>query len=248
MREFDAVWTVCDDDRCRAVSEGSNPDRTYAIPNGVDTRRFVPEKDRAEEPEVLFVGSFRHFPNVLGFETLCRKIMPLVWSQFPNIRLRVVAGPHYQEFWQKSRTETRPLAIDDRITILGFVEDLRPLYAAARAVVVPLDVSAGTNIKVLEAMACGKAIVATPKGCAGLGVRNGQEALICSDPGEFALALCAILSDADLRSRLSRQARQSAEERFSWTMIAEAANESYATLAARRDAGRTTGSLALSRR
>ena len=114
--------------------------------------------------------------------------------------------------------------------IHGFVEDLRPLYSACRAVVVPLKVSAGTNIKVLEAMACGKAIVTTPKGCAGLGLRHGREALICSEPSEFADALCAILSDAELRFRLSMQARQMAVERFNWTAIAEAAYGSYSSL------------------
>jgi glycosyltransferase involved in cell wall biosynthesis len=219
------------------VGEGSAPTRTFLTPNGVDTSRFVPREEMAAGPEIFYVGSFRHLPNILGFEKLCREIMPRVWSRFPETRLRVVAGPDYQTFWRQfaNNGNARPRGgpANRRITIHGFVEDLRPLYAAASVVVAPLEVSAGTNIKVLEAMACGKALVSTPVGCAGLGLRHRHDAMICADWGEFADAVCEILRSPALRSAMAAEARRTVEERFSWTAIAERAYRSYMTMAPR---------------
>src|ERR1039458_8899806 len=153
---------------------------------------------------------------MLGFEKLRGEVMPCVWAQFPDAVLRVVAGPEPDRFWQEFTGKSGPLHSDRRIEVQGFVEDLRPLYARAAAVVAPLEVSAGTNIKVLEAMACGKATVTTPVGCGGLGLRDGHEALIRADWASFAGGVCEILSDPSLRARIGRQARLTAERRFSW--------------------------------
>ena len=176
-------------------------------------------------PEIFYVGSFRHLPNILGFQVLLREVMPRVWTRFPDTRLRVVAGPQHTTFWKG------PLPNDPRIEIHGFVEDLRPLYAKAALVAVPLEVSAGTNIKVLEAMACGKAVVTTPTGCAGLGLENGIDALIRSGWDEFAAAACDLLADPALRARIAVAARSTTERRFSWAAIADAALNSYSALA-----------------
>jgi glycosyltransferase involved in cell wall biosynthesis len=227
LQDYDAVWTVSEQDRVAAIREGSRPGLTFSIPNGVDIFRFLPSDSPTPNPEILFVGSFRHLPNVLSFEKLRSEVMPRVWSVFPNAVARVVAGPDHEWFWRKLAPQGLPLDRNPRIEVHGFVEDLRPLYAAASVVVAPLEVSAGTNIKVLEAMACGKAIVTTPAGCGGLGLRDGREALIRADWPGFAAALCDVLNDADLRARLGRQARLAAERKFSWTAIQEEAYQSY---------------------
>jgi glycosyltransferase involved in cell wall biosynthesis len=117
------------------------------------------------------------------------------------------------------------------VLIHGFVEDLRPFYARAAVVLVPLEVSAGTNIKVLEAMACGKAIVSTPVGCAGLDLEHRRELLIASDWPAFQASITELLSDPQLRTQLGSSARQAALRRFSWTASAASAYNSYQTIA-----------------
>src|SRR5205085_8983708 len=139
-----------------------------------------------------------------------------VWKRFPDIRLRVVAGPDHEMYWRRQAGKAE-LKSDERLEIHGFVEDLRPLYAKATVVVVPLEVSAGTNIKVLEAMACGKAVGTTPVGCAGLDLRDGVDAAIRADWESFAAAVCDLLADGALRGQIGERARACAEERFSWT-------------------------------
>ncbi len=240
LHAYEAVWTVSEQDRLRAIEEGRRAaDRTFAVANGVDLTRFRPtETSSAETREVLYVGSFRHLPNVIGFERLCDEIMPRVWAQAPETRLRVVAGPDHEQYWRHMGRRTDLSRLDPRIAVHGFVEDLRPFYERASVVAIPLEVSAGTNIKVLEAMACGKAIVSTPVGCAGLDLRDGYEIMIRKDWGEFSDALCRILSTPALRASLGMRAHWSAEKYFSWSGIAEQAYESYVTVAgtARRKA------------
>ena len=230
LEAFDAVWTVSEEDRKTAVRESGRPaELTFNVPNGVDVERFRPrdgqEPDAGSAPlEVLYVGSFRHLPNLLGFGVLEREVMPRVWQRLPEARLRVVAGPRHDQFWT-------PRQLDPRIELHGFVEDLRPLYAGAAVVAVPLQVSAGTNIKVLEAMACGKAVVTTPVGCAGLDLEDGRDAAVRADWDSFAAALCHLITGREERDRIGRQARRTVVERFSWNAIADRAHASYWTLA-----------------
>jgi glycosyltransferase involved in cell wall biosynthesis len=93
-----------------------------------------------------------------------------------------------------------------------------------------LPLSAGTNIKVMEALACERAIVSTPVGCAGLGLEHGYDALICELGNEFAEGICYLLQNPSIRRALARRGRATAEGRFSWQAIKQLAAESYERL------------------
>ena len=230
LRNYDAVWTMSPQDRERAVAEGSPANRTFVVANGVDIDRFVPAGEPAEAPELFYVGSFRHLPNILGFEKLRHEVMPLVWRDHPEARLRVVAGPDHQRYWREFQRRDYPASFDPRIVVHGFVEDLRPLYARATLVLAPLVVSAGTNIKVMEAMACRKAVVTTTVGCAGLDLVDGGDAVIRDPSPEFADAIAMLLGDRRTRSEIAARARRTVEERFSWRAIAAQAYAAYRQL------------------
>ncbi|MSV30875.1 MAG: glycosyltransferase [Bryobacterales bacterium] len=223
FQDYGSIWTMSEEDRLRAIGEGSPGGTTACVPNGTDIARFVPCDEPTAAPEVLYVGSFRHRPNVIGFEKVFQEVMPRVWERFPDARLRVVGGPDHTKYW---REISHPL-----IDVHGFVEDLRPLYARAAVVVVPLLVSAGTNIKVMEAMAAGKPVVSTPVGCTGLGLQDGHDIMIRSDFTAFADAVCALLADPPARAAIAGNARRTVEQRFSWQAISRSAYQSYEQLA-----------------
>ena len=221
LHAFDAVWTMSELDRQRAMAEGSPEQRTFAVPNGVDLDRFRCPPGDAASQRILYVGSFRHLPNFLAFQELRSRVMPQVWSAMPDATLEVVAGPNHMEHWPGTHD------LDRRITVHGFVQDLLPLYSAAAMVVVPLPVSAGTNIKLMEALACQRAVVSTPVGCAGLELQDGQDLLIRDLGPEFGEAICALLRDPARRNLLATNGLAQARKRFSWSAIAATAYQSY---------------------
>jgi glycosyltransferase involved in cell wall biosynthesis len=224
------VWTVSEQDRAIAIDHGAARTRTDVIPNGVDLDRFSLAPKHDGTPVILFVGSFRHLPNLLAFEALAESIMPAVWNDCPNAILHVIAGPHHEKAAELAG-KARLLKRDPRIVVDGFVEDVRPAYRGADVVAIPLPVSAGTNIKVLEAMACGRAIVSTAAGCQGLGLESDRELIVADLGTSFSSALVRLLSDREGRARIARQARITAERRFGWNAIARDALKSYAALA-----------------
>jgi glycosyltransferase involved in cell wall biosynthesis len=223
------VWTMSEEECSIALDHGASRQRTKVIPNGVNLQRFAPASKPAGPPTVLFVGSFRHLPNLLAFELLRSWIMPAVWREYPDAVLHVIAGPHHERAAELAG-KAHLLSPHAGIVVEGFVEDVRPAYGAADVVAVPLPVSAGTNIKLLEAMACGRAIVSTPAGCRGLDLTSGQELVVAESESCFAAALINLLGDEELRTSLALAARKTAELRFGWDRIADDAFDSYVAL------------------
>jgi glycosyltransferase involved in cell wall biosynthesis len=241
LRAFDGVFVMSPQDQEEAVKSGANPERTFVVPNGVDLQRFRALPPASGEIEIFYVGSFRHLPNYLGFEELRVKIMPFVWNRFRTAKLRVVAGPEHEQHWRTWLNDAPIPQLDPRIIIHGFVSDLLPLYETAHIVVVPLPLSAGTNIKVMEAMACRRAIVTTPVGAQGLGLKDGIDALICGLGPEFAAAICRLIEDSGLREDIGAHARATAEARFGWDAIGRGALDAYLLFIRESGARHTTG-------
>ena len=227
LRSVDRVWTMSERDKALALEHGAG--QTIAVPNGVDLRRFRPAARETAGQAILFVGSFRHLPNLLAFEAMRETIMPLVWAKFPECRLHAIAGPDHEK-WARMGGKGKLLVPDARIKIQGFVEDVRPAYRECDVVAIPLPVSAGTNIKLMEAMACGRAIVSTPVGCQGLDLEEGADLLVSEIGPGFAEALCGLLGDGSRREQMAARARGSAAERFDWDIIAREALTCYRKL------------------
>jgi glycosyltransferase involved in cell wall biosynthesis len=206
---------MSDDDRERLLEAGLDPARLAVVPNGVDLKRFQPAPPAAS-PELLFIGSFRHFPNVLGV----RFLLEQVWPKLRDVRLTVVAGANYQYYWRRHTGGDLP-ALPPGIELLGFVEDVRPLYRRAMIVVAPLVVSAGTNIKVLEALAMERPLVSTSVGVAGLGLTPGEHARIADRPDDFAAAILYLLWHPEARCEIAAAGRAFVESRYGWGSLAE---------------------------
>ncbi len=131
-----------------------------------------------------------------------------------DLRLTVVAGPQPELYWP-----ARPL--EARITLHGYVADVQPLYARSTLVLIPTVVSAGTNLKALEAMASQRAIVSTPSGVAGLGLVHGESVWIAETADAFAAGVMRLLEDAALRRSIAAAARRYAELHYGWDALAQ---------------------------
>jgi polysaccharide biosynthesis protein PslH len=183
----------------------------HVIPNGVDLHRFRPEPETLGH-NVLFVGSFAHFPNVVAYRWFLDAIWPTLSAQVPDVRFTVIAGRNPELYCPEPPS-------DSRINFHGFISDVRPYYAAANVVVVPTRVSAGTNLKVLEAMALERAVVSTPSGCAGLGLQHGKSVWIADQARAFADAVKQLLLDPAQRIAIAREGRAHVEQHYGWDRI-----------------------------
>jgi ribosomal-protein-alanine acetyltransferase len=179
------------------------------IPNGVDRDRFQPQPERPNL-RMLFVGSFRHFPNLEAFRFFVEEVWPLVVRDIPGATAAVIAGPDPDRYWSGE--------VPDGVVLHGFISDVRPFYAEANVVVVPTKVSAGTNLKVLEAMAMERAIVSTTSGCAGIGLEHRRDAWIADDAEGFARGVVTLLNNAALRREYALAAR-TVVQRYDWRAI-----------------------------
>lgn len=208
VRQFPFVVTMSEKDRALLAI----PHATV-IENGVDLERFEATPETPGR-RLLFIGSFRHFPNVVAFRFLTEQILPLV----PDAELTVVAGPDPWPHWTNITGALRPPE-NPRVRIFEFVADVRPLYRETNIVIVPTLESAGTNVKVLEALAMERAVVSTSSGCAGLGLEHGLTAWISDSAERLAEGIRKLLADDMLRERIARSGREHARKRFDWRSI-----------------------------
>jgi glycosyltransferase involved in cell wall biosynthesis len=186
----------------------------------VDLERFQPSSSNPDAPEprrLLFIGSFAHRPNVLAMEFFLREVFP----RLENVTVHVIAGRRHEAFWDLRHSG---------IEVEGFVSDVRPAYARAALVIAPLVASAGTNIKIMEAMAMGKAIVSTAAGIHGLELERGKDVIVTDSAEEMAGAIERLLDHPEERRALERHARETAERLYGWDAIAEKQAELYRSL------------------
>lgn len=189
------------------------------LANGVDLARYQPAPEQPGQ-NLLFIGSFRHFPNIAAYRYFTECVWPLLRNKFPQMTVTVVCGPDWLTYWRAFADTPEPAA-DPRIRLHGFVADVRPLYRDANLVLVPTTVSAGTNVKVLEAMAMQRAVVSTSSGCAGLGLLHGHSVWQADTPEAFAAGIATLITDPERRAQIAEAALLHARRNFDWQAIGE---------------------------
>jgi len=203
---FDRVVTMTREDASYLKSYARHA-HIRAIPIGVDAEYFKPalETSFSCSVRVVFLGNFRHTPNVEAAEFLLKQIAP----HFPAIPF-VIAGAHFPDVMSRPSNAVFP----------GYVADARQLLDSSNTIfMAPLFSGTGQRVKLLEAFAMGVPVITTPIGAAGFSMVSGEEVMIVETAEEFRTALAALASSLDLRSRLKINARRMIENDFSWDRI-----------------------------
>lgn len=186
--------------------------RIETLENGVDAEFFTPDPARADpyaagHPAIVFTGAMDYWPNVDAVIWFAAEVLPLVLKRFPAAHFWIVG---------RSPTPAVQALAGPGITVTGTVADVRPHLQHADVVVAPLRLARGIQNKILEAMAMERAVVASST-CAGpIAARQGEELLAAEDAGDYADAVCALLSDPERRRTMGVAARQRVLERYSW--------------------------------
>lgn len=231
-RRFDHVVAVSEED-ATVFREAYGVPSVTAVATGVDLDFFRPSGTVPPRPHHLaFTGSMDWMPNVDGIRWFVKEVLPLVRQAVPAVSLSIVG--------RKPAAAVQALADPAAgIVVTGTVPDIRPYLEEAAVVVVPLRVGGGTRLKIYEAMAMERPIVATTVGAEGLPVQDGATIRIADDPPAFAAAIVALLHDAAQAGHMGRAGADLVRARFGWAQVNEQFDEACRqAVATGRRAGR----------
>lgn len=188
-------------------------DRVHVVANGVDIRQFAYAPPVPGGREIVFVGNLGYFPNIDGAGWFIREVLPRIRRAVPDARLRLVGA-------RPARGLVRLAASHDGVDLVGPVAEVPPELARAAVAIAPLRAGSGQQIKILEAMATGRPVVATRVCAQGMQATPGEHLMVADDPEAFAEAVSGLLQDSALAERLARNARQLVERDYTWEQSA----------------------------
>lgn len=186
----------------------------HPISNGVDHEYYSPKAIEASswqsiqkgEPQLVFVGVLDYLPNVQGLEWFCSHVLPLLKREFPGLRLSIVG--------RRPMPQIKELEKHPEVCVVGEVDDVRPYVLSANVAIAPLQIARGIQNKILEALACGKPVIATSNAAAGIDQQGGL--FIANEPEEWVETLRS-LQCQKRHAEASHQARNGVMTQYSWS-------------------------------
>ena len=188
--KFDAVTCTSDIDAA-VFQRHCAEDTIEIIPNGVDVTHYQPDFTSEAPAHLIYIGSMDWYPNEDAVAFFADEVLPGIQDKVPDVQFSIVGG--------NPSVRVQKLAAREGVVVTGRVPEIKPYFAEATVFVVPLRIGSGTRLKILEALAMGKAIVSTSVGAEGLDLKDGEEIFIADEPTPFADAVTRLLTDASLR-------------------------------------------------
>lgn len=223
--------TVVSDLDERRLREVAGDVRVAVVENGVDTDFFRPDMPPGHgKGGLIFVGGMSWYPNRDAMIHFVRKVWPLLESDRRSRTLTVIG--------QNPPEEVRALAGESRrVSAPGWVDDVRPQMDAASIYVCPIRRGGGTRLKILDALAMAKPLVATRFAVQGLELEEGRHYLAADEPEDYVRQIRRLEGDASLRRKLATEGRELVERRYAWKAIGEDLDRAYEEAVAGRTAG-----------
>ena len=198
------------------IFESKNPGikNITVIQNGVDLDYFSPRFNEQPEtsnqqPVIVFTGAMNYYANVDGVVWFTKEILPLIKKQIPAIQFYIVGS--------NPTKEVLSLSSNNGVIVTGYVPDTRAYLRRATVAVVPLRIARGIQNKILEAMATGVPVVATPKAFEGIEAEPDRDLVLGEDPKKFADLVIKLIKEVSLRESIGNNARRVIENNYSWT-------------------------------
>lgn len=208
-REFDYCTVTAQGELESYQQELGGETPCRVIPNGVDGAYFRLAEARPQpSPTVVFLGRMDYYPNVAGTLDFVEKVWPLVRHRVPNAQFRIVGS--------NPLARIRALEKVEGISVTGYVPDVRPHVQDAAVAIAPLSIARGTQNKVLECMAMGLPVVASPQVAKGVQALPGRHLLVGATPDEFAAHIIALLENARMRATIAEAGRRQVLSAHSW--------------------------------
>lgn len=224
---FPEVAVTSEADRQALIDLGSDGEHVTVVSNGVDLDYFQP-LDLARNPlRLVFTGKMSYHANIAAAQDLVEKIMPLVWAEQPDAHLQIVG--------KDPSAVIQMLGENPKITVTGFVPDMRPYLAEAAVAVSTVRYGVGIQNKVLEAMAMATPVVCSPQACSAISAQQGQDLLVGGSPEAIARHILSLLADAQQRTAVGTAGRRYVEQHQTWDRVAAQFEDLYQRAIVKRE-------------
>jgi sugar transferase (PEP-CTERM/EpsH1 system associated) len=201
----------------------------HVIPNGVDVEDFRYSEDERENNVIVFTGRMGYFPNADAAVYFATRVFPLIQQQEPNARFLIVGADPPRR--------VRRLARLPGVEVTGYVYRIQDYLVRASVAVAPMQAGSGIQNKVLEAMASGTPVVATPNALGGIEAQEDEHVLVAGDAEALAEQVMRLLKDPSLRLRLAHNARRLMEDKYTWERSLAMLEEVYRLAIEQRSRG-----------
>jgi len=198
---------------------GSN-NKITDIPNGVDVNYFYPQNSIKISNSLCFCGGMSWYPNRAAMVFFANKVWPILTQQIPGITMRVIGKSPPVELLDLAKK-------DSNFIVTGFLDDMRPIVDQSMLYVCPISDGGGTKIKILDALAMGKAIIANPISCEGIDVVNGENIIFAEKPEDYVEKIKTLLNKTIEVERIGANGRELVERKYSYIEIGKKINKTY---------------------
>ena len=212
------------DDKQLVAPLVKDPNKIEVVANGVDTKWFDEYQEQlSPNPTVLFVGTFKWLPNKEAVNFLVSHVWPLILKKLPQAKLQIVGNAPTKEILNLAKK-------DKSITVEGGIPDIRSAFNSSHVLIAPVFSGKGTRYKVLEALASGTAVVATPTAVEGLKVKDGVHVMIGSTAQELAQHTLSLLKQPTKQKRLAQNGKEFVKKFYDWSLISRELDNIYQTM------------------
>lgn len=213
---------VCSDKDKNVLLHGAPSAKIEVIHNGIDLEEI---KDltvmRPKSKRIIFTGNLTYFPNIDAIQYFVKEIFPKILAEVPEAIFYIVG--------QKPPVVIQKL-ITKNIVVTGFVDDILQEYQKSSVAVAPIRFGAGSQFKILEALAIGIPVVTTSITAEGINSINNNEVLVADNPDDFAAAVIGLFSDRGLRDKLIMNGKKMIREKYSMEVIGRQLNDLYVNM------------------
>jgi len=193
------------------------------IPNGVDINYFRPVGFSQKKHSMIFAGGMSWYPNVAAMKFFVFEVLPRIIKNAPDAHLTIVGRNPPAWLIEHSKQ-------NNNLSVTGFVDDVRPYIEQASVYVCPINDGGGTKLKILDALAMGKAIVAHPIACEGIDVTDQVNICFASSPQEYEEKILELFGNDNLRNEMGNKARLFIERKYDFVQIGKKMNTLYIEL------------------
>lgn len=205
FRKITSATVVSEQEKHLLQSAVPEANRVVVIPNCMQLRDYDGIVVQSKPEVLIFCGSFRYDVNHEAMVWFVREVYPHIQAKWPGVKLIITGDP-----------DGKSLPPAKNVEQTGLVADVRPMVAAARVTLAPLQTGGGTRLKILESLALRTPVVSTSKGAEGLDAQNGVHLLVADDPQDFADAVLRLLEDDALHRRLAEAGYELVRNQYNW--------------------------------